>query len=251
LPHFHLELRTRKSQNVPIAGKVAGKRHSRNIKRWNMMMRIKLAILLMTLAGLGHAEETSLRTDDVAVIKEALLHFVSQTNYFNWSSTNAPVLLIELWSRSRGISVHGETNRTKLLIIESSLPSRTFPLFVGGEKTVYENGYGEEGKKTAIQPSTLASLLARQETDVSSLATNSTIFKMVKDSFLLSDRVFADKYPEAKAYVNIWLPGFNEKKDEALFGFMFGPRHQPAAAVYKLRRTEAKWRVTWFSFYYY
>ncbi len=219
--------------------------------RWNLMMKIKLAILLMTLAGLGHAEGTSLRPDDVSVIKEALLHFASQTNYSNWASTNAPVLVLELWSGSRGKLVLGETNRTDLLIIESSRPSRTFPLWVGGEKTVYENGYGEEGKMTVIQPSTLVSLLARQETDVSALATNNVTFKMIKDNPFLSDRAFADKYSEAKAYVDIWLPGFNNKKDEALFGFLFGPRHQPAAAVYKLRRTEAKWRVTWFSFCYY
>ena len=205
----------------------------------------------MTLAGLGHAEGTSLRPDDVSVIKEALLHFASQTNYFNWGSTNAPVLVLELCSASRGKLVQGETNRTELLIIESSRPSRTFPLWVGGEKTVYENGYGEEGETTTIQPSTLASLLARHETDVGALATNSAIFKMVKDSPFLSDRAFADKYPEAKAYVDIWLPGFNEKNDEALFGFLFGPRHQPSSAVYKLRRTKTKWRVTWFSLCYY
>lgn len=144
-------------------------------------MRITLAVLPIMLAGLGHAEGSSLRPDDVAVIKEALLHFANQTNYFNWSSTNAPVLLIELWSRNRGRLVPGDTNRTELLIIESSRPSRTFPLWFGGEKTVYENGYGEEGTTTTIQPSTLASLLARHETDLGALVTEKAIFKMVKD----------------------------------------------------------------------
>jgi hypothetical protein len=215
------------------------------------MMKIKLAILLMMLAGQGHAEQKSLLPDDVPVIKEALLHFVRQTNFFNYASTNAPVLVLELWSRSRGKLVQGETNRTDLLIVETSLSSKAFTLWVGGEKTVYENGYGEEGKTATIQSSTLASLLSRHETDVSALATNSAIFKMVKDSPFLSDRLFADTYPDAKAYVNIWLPGFNAKNDEALFGFHFGPRHHPSLAVYKLRRAEAKWRVTWFSLCYY
>lgn len=64
-------------------------------------MRNKLAILLMMLAALGHTEESSLRPDDVAVIKEALLHFSSQTNYFKGAPTNAPFLLIELWSSSK------------------------------------------------------------------------------------------------------------------------------------------------------
>ena len=214
-------------------------------------MRNKLAILLLMLAGLGHAEELRLRPDDVAVIKEALLHFASQTNYFNWSSTNVPVLLVELWSTNRGKCVHEETNRTDLIIIQSSRPSRTFPLWFGGEKTVYENGYGEEGKTTTVHPSTLASLLARHETDLGSLTNQSAIFKMVKDSHSLSYRAFADKYPEAKAWVDIWLPGFNDANDEALFGFMFYPRHSASAALYKLKRNASGWTVTWFKFSYF
>jgi hypothetical protein len=214
-------------------------------------MRNKLAILLLMLAGLGHAEESSLRPDDVAVIKEALLHFASQTNYFNWSSTNTPVLLIELWSPSRRKSVHGETNRTDLIIIESSRPPRTFPLGFGGEETVYENGYGEEGKTTTIQLSTLASLLARHETNLGSLTNQSAIFKMVKDSNSLSYRNFADKYPDAKAWVDIWLPGFNDANDEAFLGFKFGPRHSASAALYKFKRTSSGWTVIWFTFKYF
>jgi hypothetical protein len=35
LSHFHLELLLRKNQNIPIAGKVASKRHAWNIKRWD------------------------------------------------------------------------------------------------------------------------------------------------------------------------------------------------------------------------
>ncbi len=218
---------------------------------WNLIMRNKLAILLLMLAGLGHAEESSLRPDDVAVIKEALLHFASQTNYFNWSSTNTPVLLIELWSPSRRKSVHGETNRTDLIIIESSRPPRTFPLGFGGEETVYENGYGEEGKTTTIQLSTLASLLARHETNLGSLTNQSAIFKMVKDSNSLSYRNFADKYPDAKAWVDIWLPGFNDANDEAFLGFKFGPRHSASAALYKFKRTSSGWTVIWFTFKYF
>ena len=79
----------------------------------------------------------------------------------------------------------------------------------------------------------------------------SAIFKMVKDSNSLSFRDFADKYPEAKAWVDIWLPGFNDANDEALFGFMFGPRHHPSAALYKLKRTASGWTVTWFTFKYF
>jgi len=214
-------------------------------------MRNKLAILLMMLAALGHTEESSLRPDDVAVIKEALLHFSSQTNYFKGAPTNAPFLLIELWSSSRGKCVDGDSNRVDLLIIESSRPPRTFPLWFRGEKTVYKNGYGEEGKTTSVHPSTLASVLARHETDLGSLTNQSAIFKMVKDNHYLSDRGFADKYPEAKAWVDIWLPGFNNANDEALFGFMFGPRHHPSAALYKLKRNVSGWTVTWFKFAYF
>ncbi|NCB26801.1 MAG: hypothetical protein EOM62_15225 [Bacteroidia bacterium] len=214
-------------------------------------MRNKIVILLLMIAGLGRAEEFSLRPDDVAVIKKALLHFASQTNYFNWSSTNAPVLLVELWSPSRRKSVHGETNRTDLIIIQSSRPSRSFPFWFGGKKTVHENGYGEEGKTTTIHPSTLASLLARHETDLGSLTNQSAIFKLVKDSNSLSFRDFADKYPEAKAWMDIWLPGFNDANDEAFLGFLFGPRHSASAALYKLKRTASGWTVTWFTFKYF
>jgi len=61
-----------------------------------------IAVLAIMLAGAGFAEEPKLSSDDVAVIKEALIHFASKTNYWNWSSTNEPLLLVELWSRESG-----------------------------------------------------------------------------------------------------------------------------------------------------
>ncbi len=72
------------------------------------------------LAGIGFAEDPKLSSDDVAVIKEVLVHFASKTNYFNWSSTDEPPLLVELWSRKSNKAEDNNTNRTDIIFKKAS-----------------------------------------------------------------------------------------------------------------------------------
>ena len=202
------------------------------------------------LAAFGYAEESRIRPDDIEIIKVALLHFTSKTNYFNWSSTNEPMLAVDLWSWSKRRRVTGETNRVELLIMGSSRSPTSFSFFVGHNRTVYEHGYGEDGGWTTIQRETLSSLLGKHETDLSVLADESPLFKMAADSSFLSQRTFADKYPTAKGWVDIWLPGISKTRDEAFFCFKFGPSQSPSLAFYKLKREGSNWKITWHTFEY-
>ena len=213
-----------------------------------------IAVLAIMLAGAGFAEEPKLSSDDVAVIKEALIHFASKTNYWNWSSTNEPLLLVELWSRESGKAECNNTNRTDVIIKKVSRCPSSLEYWWGSNRYDCLDGFGEDGKTTRIQPSTLASMISRKETDLSQLADVCPIFKLSQDDKFFSDRVFADKYPTATRWVDVWLPGFNETSTEAFIGFMFGPRHSASVAFYKLQRTaptEVNWKVTWYQFKYY
>lgn len=218
------------------------------------MRLITLTIMIIMLAGYGFAEDPELSSDDVAVIKETLVHFASKTNYFNWSSTDEPLLLVELWSRKSSKAEYNNTNRTDIIINKASRCPSSLTYWWGNNRHDCLDGFGEDGKTTHIHPSALASMTSRKITDLSKLADVCPIFKISQDGKFFSDRIFADKHPKAKGWVDIWLPGFNETSTEAFIGFMFGPRHSSSFAFYKLQRTattETNWKVTWYKFNYY
>jgi len=218
------------------------------------MRLITLTIVAIMFASIGVAEDPKLSTDDVAVIKETLLHFASKTNYFNWSSTDEPVLLVELWSRKSNKAEYSNTNRTDLIIKKTSRCPSSLTYWWGNNRYDCLDGFGEHGTTTHIDPSTLASMMSRKETDLSELADLRPLFKMSQDGKFFSDRIFADEHPNAKGWVDVWLPGFNKTNTEAFIGFMFGPRHSPSFAFYKLQRTAAtdtNWKVTWHKLNYY
>jgi len=218
------------------------------------MRLIPLSIMVIMLASIGFAEDPKLSSDDVSVIKETLLHFASKTNYFNWSSTEEPVLLVELWSRKSRESEYNNTNRTDLIIKKTSRCPSSLTYWWGNKRHDLLDGFGEDGKSTHIHPSTLVSMRSRKETDLTELAGLCNIFKISQEGKFFSDRIFVDKHPKAKGWVDVWLPGFNKTNTEAFIGFMFGPRHSPASAFYKLQRTattDTNWKVTWHKLNYY
>jgi hypothetical protein len=62
---------------------------------------------------------------------------------------------------------------------------------------------------------------------------------------------FADDFPTARAYVVLWLPGYAKDKESALFSFLFGPRHSPSQAFYKLKKSDNGWEIEWHKLTYY
>jgi hypothetical protein len=51
--------------------------------------------------------------------------------------------------------------------------------------------------------------------------------------------------PEARAWVQVYLPGYSPERDRAVLRFAFGPTPHGAAGTYYLRKQEGVWRVEW------
>jgi len=62
---------------------------------------------------------------------------------------------------------------------------------------------------------------------------------------------FADDFPTARAYVVLWLPAYEDDNSSAFFTFLFGPRHHPTQAFYKLKKVHGVWQIDWHKFNYY
>ena len=54
---------------------------------------------------------------------------------------------------------------------------------------------------------------------------------------------FANRFPEARGYVQSWLPGFTEDGQTALFGFFYGPEPHGGFGCYSLTRENGRWKV--------
>jgi hypothetical protein len=62
---------------------------------------------------------------------------------------------------------------------------------------------------------------------------------------------FSKQFPKAKGWVQIYLPGFSEKRDKAVLRLRFGPSPHGASATYFLIKKDGKWQVKWRDFAYY
>jgi hypothetical protein len=54
-----------------------------------------------------------------------------------------------------------------------------------------------------------------------------------------------DAFPDAKRYVEAWLPGYSEDGKAAIVRFWFGPSFHGATATYLLVKIDGKWKVKW------
>ena len=52
-----------------------------------------------------------------------------------------------------------------------------------------------------------------------------------------------DKQPKARAYVHLWVPGYNEDQTQAVVRFSFGPTPHGATATYLLVKEDGTWRI--------
>jgi hypothetical protein len=66
-----------------------------------------------------------------------------------------------------------------------------------------------------------------------------------------TDEALEWKYPDAIAYVRVWLPGYSEDGRTAVVRFMFGPEPHGATGSYMLVKEGDGWKVKWRFFLYY
>jgi hypothetical protein len=62
---------------------------------------------------------------------------------------------------------------------------------------------------------------------------------------------FADKHPQARGWVQVYLPGYSKPRDQAVLRFYLGPSAHGAAGTYFLNKQDGVWRVKWRDFAFY
>lgn len=210
------------------------------------MHKFKCLLILSTIfvSPLLRAYDSVLTCDDSAVIRQSLGHFYSTTN---------PPWLTELYSSKQGRFVNDETNRVDLLIFNSNTDSERFLPSSKYQLDRIMNGCeGPDSSHPSISSTTVTNLLQRAEQSASlrEIPKLDCRFKIISDEGP-SAGIFADVYPNARAYAGIWLPGYSADKSEAFFSFLFGPRHSPSQACYKLKKTALGWEIAWYKFMLY
>jgi hypothetical protein len=56
---------------------------------------------------------------------------------------------------------------------------------------------------------------------------------------------FERKYPEARGYVEAWLPGYSKDRQTAVLRLWYGPTSHGATATYLLVKKGGRWTVVW------
>lgn len=62
---------------------------------------------------------------------------------------------------------------------------------------------------------------------------------------------FEKKFPEARAWVEAFLPGYSPDKTHALVAAWVGPTPHGAFALAALDKKEERWRISWYSIYWF
>jgi hypothetical protein len=62
---------------------------------------------------------------------------------------------------------------------------------------------------------------------------------------------FGAKHPEARGYVETWLPGYSKDGQSAVLRMSFGPTPHGATATYMLAKKDGRWSVVWRDVSYY
>ncbi|MFI5459883.1 MAG: hypothetical protein ACHRXM_31060 [Isosphaerales bacterium] len=65
------------------------------------------------------------------------------------------------------------------------------------------------------------------------------------------DLGFAEVFPDARGYVQPYLPGYSRDGQSALFLFGFGPTSHGAVGYYLLNRESGRWEIVWSIFGYF
>ncbi|MBX7222862.1 MAG: hypothetical protein K1Y36_23135 [Blastocatellia bacterium] len=53
------------------------------------------------------------------------------------------------------------------------------------------------------------------------------------------------KYPQAKAWIWVYLPGYSRFRREAVVRFQFSPSPHGSSAIYSLQKKGQKWEIVW------
>jgi len=65
------------------------------------------------------------------------------------------------------------------------------------------------------------------------------------------DAAFEKKHPDARGYVEAWMPGYSEDGRTAVVRVLFGPTPHAATATYMLVKQDGRWKVKWRKTAYY
>jgi hypothetical protein len=164
-------------------------------------------------------------TNDIEVLSTAIRHFV-QNEKPRGTAPNARKILI--FPRSR--TTDGMLSDDQL---ESEL--RENPQVVSSQLII--NLRERNAKNTSLEG------LAEQNPD----------FVLDDLSRLKGEwpSLFWEVYPDAKCWIDTWLPGYSQDGNEAVVKFWFGPTSHGATAIYVLQRKNGKWKVMWNDYSYY
>jgi len=99
-------------------------------------------------------------------------------------------------------------------------------------------------------------LKARNSRKISLNPIDSPRVQMIsRDQIPWGERGFGEtlegKFPEARAYVRMWLPAYSAEGTSALVRFAFSPTPHGACGTYFLERKKGSWTVLWRNFAYY
>jgi len=141
----------------------------------------------------------------------------------------------------------GEENE---IILDAKTGGESFYLRLGQIR-----GELDEGQ---LIPDALGNELSRRNKNAVSLAD----FKPDNPSVLVQDltelpdgiefsEAFVMRFPNAKAYVDAWLPAYSNDGTTALVRFWFGPTPHGAAGTYMLVEEGGRWKVLWRSLAYF
>jgi hypothetical protein len=62
---------------------------------------------------------------------------------------------------------------------------------------------------------------------------------------------FKEVFPDARGYVETYLPGYSSDRQTALIAFRFGPTAHDAVGYYLLKNVEGRWEIIWRSLSYF
>lgn len=166
-----------------------------------------------------------LTSDDLAVLTECLNHFVKAD----------PAIFVGRRNDS------SRTNRT-----EVGIASQTSSNNPGYKTDATVDAAGQEPSKELNQAFRDRN---NHSVSVEGIQKQSRYFFIAPEDKL--NLGFGTAFPNAKAYVILSLPGYDEDQKQALVSFLFGPTGHGAQAFYKLKRTGGRWLIEWHKFNYY
>ncbi|NNJ27858.1 hypothetical protein [Alienimonas chondri] len=172
------------------------------------------------------ADEADPKADDLAVFRTVLQHMAKRTgDDALWTSGDGVTLYISNESLAAGRSGIDETQ------ISVDIRGRTLP------DGVLASFYDRNAKPTALPAEGLESPTV-------------TVGEFEPGSHY---NAFMDdvSFPDFKAIVTFWRPGYSTDGRSALVRFIPSPTPHGATGYYLLRRTDDGWAVEWFETAYY